>query len=309
MDFNLEKGVPIRKQLYRYRWYLLMILPILAWYIIFAYVPMFGISIAFLDYSPVRGIAGSEFIGLHWFRYLMGNRLFWTALRNTLLINLYNLVFSFPMPIILALLLNECRSTRFKRTVQTISYLPHFISWAIVGGLVYSILSPSGGFVNMVIEAMGGSPIYFLGKSQYTRTIYVASGIWKGIGWSSILYLAALTNINPELYEAATLDGAGKLKQVWHVTLPGISFLIVMQLIFTVTAFFDVGFEQAFNIANSVTYDTGLVMSLYVYNMGIKSAQFSYATAVGLLQSIVGLILLLLANGAARKLTPDGALF
>lgn len=309
MDFNLEKGKPVRGQLYRYRWYYLLILPILVWYAVFAYTPMFGISIAFLDYNPYKGILESQFIGLHWFRYLVNNRLFWIALRNSLTINLYNLLMSFPMPILLALMLNECRGMKFKRTIQTISYLPHFISWAIVGGLVYSILSPSDGFVNMVIKATGGSPVYFLGMSQYTRSIYIVSGIWKGVGWGSILYLAALSNINPELYEAATLDGAGKLRQVWHVTLPGISYIISMQLIFTITGFFDVGFEQAYNIVNPATYDTGLVMSLYVYNMGIKSAQFSYATAVGLLQSIVGLILLLGANTAARKLAPDGALF
>ena len=309
MNLNLEKGVPLRRQLYRFRWYYVLILPILVWYAVFAYAPMFGISIAFLDYNPYKGILESEFIGLHWFEYLTKNRLFWMALKNSLTINLYSLIFAFPMPIILALLLNECRNIKFKRTVQTISYLPHFISWAIVGGLIYSILSPSAGFVNMLIKAGGGDPIYFLGDSRYTRIIYIVSGIWKGVGWGSILYLAALTNINPELYEAATLDGAGKLKQVWHITLPGISYIITMQLIFNITGFFDVGFEQAFNIVNPVTYDTGLVMSLYVYNMGIKSAQFSYATAVGLLQSIVGLILLLLANTAARKVAPDGALF
>ena len=309
MNLNLEKGVPLRRQLYRFRWYYVLILPILVWYAVFAYAPMFGISIAFLDYNPYKGILESEFIGLHWFEYLTKNRLFWMALKNSLTINLYSLIFAFPMPIILALLLNECRNIKFKRTVQTISYLPHFISWAIVGGLIYSILSPSAGFVNMLIKAGGGDPIYFLGDSRYTRGIYIISGIWKGVGWGSILYLAALTNINPELYEAATLDGAGKLKQVWHITLPGISYIITMQLIFNITGFFDVGFEQAFNIVNPVTYDTGLVMSLYVYNMGIKSAQFSYATAVGLLQSIVGLILLLLANTAARKVAPDGALF
>jgi len=309
VNLNLEKGVPIRRQLYRYRWYFVLILPILVWYAVFAYAPMFGISIAFLDYNPYKGIMESKFIGLHWFEYLTKNRLFWMALKNSMMINLYSLLFAFPMPIILALLLNECRSIKFKRTVQTISYLPHFISWAIVGGLIYSILSPSTGFVNWLIKASGGEPIYFLGNSQYTRSIYIISGIWKGVGWGSILYLAALTNINPELYEAATLDGAGKLQQVWHITLPGITYIITMQLIFTFTGFFDVGFEQAFNIVQPVTYDTGLVMSLYVYNMGIKSAQFSYATAVGLLQSIVGLILLLLANAAARKLAPDGALF
>lgn len=309
MNFNLEQGVPIRKQLNRFKWYYLMILPILAWYIMFSYVPMFGISIAFFDYNAYQGFAGSQWYGFHWFEYLLGDQLLRIAFVNSLIINFLCLVFSFPMPIILALLLNECRAIKFKRTVQTISYLPHFISWAIVGGLVYSLLSPSSGFVNTVIKALGGEPIYFMGDSRYTRTIIVVSGIWKGIGWGSILYLAALTGINQELYEAATLDGANKLQQVWHITLPGISHIISMQLIFYFTGFFDVGFEQTFNLVNPVTYDTGLVISLLVYNKGLKQAQFEFATAVGLLQSIMGMIMLVTANAITRKINEDNSLF
>ncbi len=262
MAFNLEKGVPIGKQLFRWRWYYLMILPILVWYMLFAYLPMFGISIAFFDYNEYLGFSASPWIGLRWFVYILGDQLFLKALANSLIINLLCLIFSFPAPIILALLLNECRSIKFKRTVQTISYLPHFISWAIVGGLVYSLLSPSSGFINQLIKLFGKEPIYFMGDSRYTRGIIVISGIWKGVGWGSILYLAALTGINMELYEAATLDGASKLKQVWHITLPGISHIISMQLIFFMTGFFDVGFEQTFNLVNPVTYDTGLVIRL-----------------------------------------------
>ncbi|MBR3927583.1 MAG: sugar ABC transporter permease [Clostridia bacterium] len=309
MNFNLEQGVPIRKQLNRFKWYYLMILPILVWYIMFSYVPMFGISIAFFDYNAYQGFAGSQWYGFHWFEYLLDDQLLRIAFVNSLIINLQCLIFSFPMPIILALLLNECRAIKFKRTVQTISYLPHFISWAIVGGLVYSLLSPSSGFVNTVIKALGGEPIYFMGDSRYTRSIIVISGIWKGIGWGSILYLAALTGINQELYEAATLDGANKLQQVWHITLPGISHIISMQLIFYFTGFFDVGFEQTFNLVNPVTYDTGLVISLLVYNKGLKQAQFEFATAVGLLQSIMGMIMLVTANGITRKISEDNSLF
>ena len=309
MNFNLEQGVPIRKQLNRFKWYYLMILPILVWYIMFSYVPMFGISIAFFDYNAYQGFAGSQFVGFRWFEYLLGDQLLRIAFVNSLIINFLCLVFSFPMPIILALLLNECRAIKFKRTVQTISYLPHFISWAIVGGLVYSLLSPSSGFVNTVIKSLGGEPIYFMGDSRYTRGIIVISGIWKGIGWGSILYLAALTGINQELYEAATLDGANKLQQVWHITLPGISHIISMQLIFYFTGFFDVGFEQTFNLVNPVTYDTGLVISLLVYNKGLKQAQFEFATAVGLLQSIMGMIMLVTANAVTRKINEDNSLF
>ncbi len=309
MDLNLEKGVPVWRQVYKFRWYFLMLLPILVWYACFAYLPMFGISIAFFDYNPYLGFGGSEFIGLHWFEYILGDRLFNMALANSLIINFMSLVFSFPAPILLALLLNECRGIKFKRTVQTISYLPHFISWAIVGGLVYSLLSPSSGFLNKIIKALGSEPIYFMGDSRYTRGIIVISGIWKGVGWGSILYLAALTGINMELYEAATLDGANKLQQVWHITLPGISHIISMQLIFFFTGFFDVGFEQTYNLVNPVTYDTGLVISLLVYNKGIKQAEFPFATAVGFMQSIVSLILLVLANATAKKLAPENALF
>ena len=309
MNFNLEEGKPVGRQVWRYKWYYFMILPIIIWYALFAYGPMFGISIAFFKYNPYKGILGSEFVGFYQFERLMSNRLFWMALRNSLIINLYSLIFAFPAPILLALLLNECRGIKFKRTVQTISYLPHFISWAIIGGLMYTFLSPSSGFINQIIKALGKESIYFMSDASYTRGLFIISGIWKGVGWGSILYLAALTNINMELYEAATLDGAGKLKQVWHITLPGISYIITMNLIFTFTGFFDVGFEQAYNIVNNVTYDTGLVMSLYVFRMGLKEGNFSFATAVGLLQSIVGLILLLLANYTARVVAPDGALF
>lgn len=286
-----------------------MLLPILVWYACFCYLPMFGISIAFFDYNAYLGFGGSEWIGINWFEYILSDRLFIMALGNSLMINLLSLIFSFPAPILLALLLNECRNIKFKRTVQTISYLPHFISWAIVGGLVYSILSPSSGFINMVIKSLGKEPVYFMGDSRYTRGILIVSGIWKGVGWGSILYLAALTGINMELYEAATLDGANKLQQVWHITLPGISHIISMQLIFFFTGFFDVGFEQTYNLVNPVTYDTGLVISLLVYNKGIKQAQFPFATAVGLMQSVVSLALLVAANTIARKIAPENALF
>lgn len=309
MNLNLEKGKPVWKQIRRYKWYYILLLPIFTWYIIFNYGPMFGIAIAFIDYNPFAGILQSKWVGLHWFEYLFSNRMFFTALKNSLIINAYSLMFAFPAPIILALLLNECRGLLFKRTIQTISYLPHFISWAIIGGLITSILSPSGGFINQILLNAGKDSIYFMAEPRFTRTIIIVSGMWKGIGWGTILYLAALTNVNPELYEAATLDGAGKLKQAWYITLPSISYIIVMQLIFSVTGFIDVGFEQTFNLVTPTTYETGLVTSLYVYNMGIKSAQFSYATAVGLFQSLVGVVLLLGANYIARKVAPDGALF
>jgi putative aldouronate transport system permease protein len=193
--------------------------------------------------------------------------------------------------------------------VQTVSYLPHFISWSITAGLLVTLLSPSTGIVNQILKLLNIESVYFLAEPSYTRSILVISSIWKGIGWGSIMYLAALTGISPELYEAARLDGAGKLRQVWHITLPGMSSIIVMQLIFFVTSFVDVGFEQVYNIVNQATYDTGMVISTFVYTMGIKNGQFSFTTAVGLAQSLVGMVLLFGANTMARRIKADGAIW
>lgn len=309
IDFNFEKGVSKWKQIARHKWYYIMIAPIVVWYIIFCYVPMSGIAIAFFDYNPYMGLPGSEFVGFKWFEYLFQNPWVWKAVRNSIILNMLWLVFNYPAPIVLALLFNECRNVAFKRTIQTISYLPHFVSWAIMGGLVYNFLSPSAGFINQIIVALGGEPIYFMAEYQYTRFILTASSIWKGVGWGTILYLAALTGINPELYEAAKLDGASKLKQIWYITLPSISYLITMQLIMFVTGIFDYGMDSVMNLVNEATYETGMVLSYYIYKMGIKSGQFSFATATGLVQSIIGIILMLGANWFARKVAPDGALF
>jgi putative aldouronate transport system permease protein len=309
MDLNFEKGVSIKTQLYKYRFYYILLFPVLLWYIVFSYLPMIGIVVAFEDYNPFKGFFQSKWVGFHWFQYLFSAREFGRVLRNTLLISFYGLFFGFPCPIILALLLNECRSVVFKRVVQTVSYLPHFISWTIVAGFLVTILSPSTGVVNQLLKMAGVEPIYFMAEPQYIRFIIVASGIWKGIGWSSILYIAALAGINPELYESAILDGAGKLKQTFYITLPGISHIIVMNLIFSVTGIFDVGFEQAYNLVNKATYDTGLVVSTYIYSIGVKQFQYSFTTAVGLAQSIVGLFMLLMANKVARKFHPEGAIW
>jgi putative aldouronate transport system permease protein len=309
MDLNIDKSVPIKTQIFKYRYYYLLLLPIILWYIVFCYLPMFGIIVAFEDYNPFKGFFNSKWVGLHWFKYLFTAQDFLEVLRNTVLISLYSLVFGFPCPIILALLLNECRSTIFKRIIQTVTYMPHFISWAIVAGLVVTILSPSIGIVNQILKAVGIEPIYFMVEPKYIRTIMVASGIWKSIGWSSIIYLAALTNINPELYESASLDGAGRWKQTIFITIPGMANIIVMNLVFAVTSVFDVGFEQAYNMVNKATYDTGLVIGTYVYNIGIKQFQYSFTTAVGLAQSVVGLILIIGANKLAKKYYPEGAIW
>ena len=309
MDINVERGKPLLPQLNKYKVYYLMLLPIIAWYIVFCYAPMGGILVAFENYDPFKGFFKSQWIGFHWFTYLFTSLDFGRALRNTLLINLYSWIFAFPAPIILALLLNECRHVAFKRIVQTVSYLPHFISWAITAGLLVTLLSPSSGIVNQVMKLIGIEPIYFMAESSYTRTIIVASSIWKGVGWGSILYLASLTGINPELYEAARLDGASKWMQVWHITLPGMSNIIVMQLLFMLTSLVDVGFEQAYTIVNKATYETGLVISTYIYNVGVKQGEYSFTTAVGLAQSVVGMLLLIGANAMTRKFKPDGAIW
>ena len=322
MRFNLEPGKRVWPQIRRHLPHYLMLLPVLVWLFIFCYIPMSGLLIAFVDFNPllgldatgknpnfIRGILRSEWVGFKWFIYIFRNPEFLNALKNTLLINLYNLIFSFPAPLILALLLNECRAVLYKRVVQTVSYLPHFVSWAIIGGLLNSLLSPSKGIINQVITMLGSESIYFMGEPSWTRTIFVTSGIWKGIGWGSILYLAALTSISQELYESAMLDGAGKLKQIRHITLPGISYLITMQLIFWVAGFLEVGFEQAFNIVNPATYSTGMVTNLYIYRNSFIQLKFSYPTAAGLLFSVIGMTLMIIANNATRKINPDGAIW
>ncbi|NHN35198.1 sugar ABC transporter permease [Paenibacillus sp. S3N08] len=283
----------------------MMILPGALFFIIFKYIPLSGSIIAFQDYSVFKGILGSEFVGLENFRTMLAYPEFFRILRNTVLISVYKLVFGFPAPIILAILLNEIGKMFFKRFIQTILYLPHFLSWVIVGGMVISILSPTSGPVNELVKLMGKEPIYFMQEPDYFRIIIVVSDVWKGVGWGTIIYLAALAGVNPELYEAAEVDGAGKLRQVSSITIPAILPTIMILLLLNIGDILDVGVEQVYMLLNPLVTSTGEIIDTYTYRVGLLGGKMSLTTAIGLFKSIVGLVLIVMANQVSKKTTGE----
>nr|WP_245581120.1 ABC transporter permease subunit [Paenibacillus ginsengihumi] len=284
----------------------LLLLPGLLFFIIFKYVPMWGVVIAFQEYSPFKGILGSDWVGLQHFAKLFAYDKFWEIFRNTLLISFYNLIFFFPAPIILALLLNELRHQLFKRSIQTIIYLPHFISWVVVVGMTYLLLGTQGGIVNEIIAAFGGEKVAFLTTPEYFRTLLVSQSVWKEAGWGTIIFLAALSGVDTQLYEAAIVDGAGRWRQLWHITLPAIRSTIFILLILRLGNILDVGFEHVFLMLNSTVMSVGDVFETYVYREGLIGGKFSYTTAVGLFKSLVGLALVLGANWLTKKFGEEG---
>jgi putative aldouronate transport system permease protein len=284
----------------------MLLIPCVAYYAIFKYAPMYGLQIAFKEFRFAKGIEGSPWTGLENFRYLFGLKDFYRVMGNSLLLNVLKLLIYFPVPVILSLALNEVPFLRYKRITQTTIYLPYFISWVVIGGILVNLLSPSWGIVNLVIKSLGGEPIFFLGKAQYFRGIAVGAHIWKTAGWDSILYLAAITAINPDLYEAATIDGATRLKRIWHVTLPGIRPTIVILLLLTVGKLMENGFEQITVLQNNSNLEVSQVFETYVYRLGIVNSRFSFATSVGLFSSTVGFVLLLGANFAAKLCGEEG---
>ena len=292
----------LRRDLYRDRWlHLFMLIPV-AYYIIFKYVPMYGLVIAFKDFRVGLGIFGSPWVGLRHFERLFRTPDFYKIISNTLLLNVYTLVFGFPVPIILAILLNEVRSAAYKRINQSVLYLPHFISWVVLAGIFIQMLSPSTGIVNMILKAFGITPIYFMASNFWWPIMFVISGIWQGAGWGSIIYLAAVSAIDPELYEAARIDGANKGQQIWHITLPCIKATIAIMLILRMGSMMDIGFEHIFNLQNSAVYNVADVISTYVYRTGIRGTQYSFTTAIGLFQSAISLILIITTNKITRML-------
>jgi putative aldouronate transport system permease protein len=285
----------------------LLLLPAVIYYIVFKYVPMYGIIIAFKDFSFSRGILGSAWIGFENFRYLFGLNDFYRVFFNSIYLSFLRLLWGFPIPIILALMLNEMRSLRYKKILQTVVYLPHFISWIVIGGIMISFLSPSWGVVNYIIRAFGGEPIFFMAKGgQYFRGIIVVSDIWKGAGWGTIIYLAAITGISPELYEAAIVDGANKFQRLWYITLPCIRTTIVLCLILRMGGIMSNGFEQIFVLQNSQNLGVSEVFETWVYRLGLLGGRFSFATTVGFFTSIVAMIFLISANLLAKKLGEEG---
>jgi putative aldouronate transport system permease protein len=263
---------------------------------------MYGVSIAFKDYKIGLGIAGSPWIGLRHFERLFKSLDFFNILKNTLLLNVYSLVFGFPVPIIIAILLNEVRNPLYKRVSQSILYLPYFISWVVLAGIFIQMLSPSTGIVNSLLKLAGLNPIYFMANNFWWPIMFVLSGIWQGAGWGSIIYLAAISAIDPELYEAARIDGANKLAQIWHITLPCIKGTIAIMLILRMGSMMDVGFEHIYNLQNPAVYNVSDVISTYVYRVGILGSQYSYTTAIGLFQSVISLILVASTNKIVRAM-------
>ena len=288
--------------------YALVALPLL-YYVVYKYLPMLGIVLAFEDYKPFLGLEGvfrSKWVGLKHFRRFFNSVYFVRLVRNTFLISFYDLLFGFPASIILALLLNEVRSNKFKRTVQTISYLPHFLSSVIVCGMLRQLLSTDGGLINGIITSLGGESVYFLGSSQYYRTYYTASSVWQGVGWGSIIYLAAMSGIDPGLYEAAEIDGATTFKKMWFITLPSLLPLISVMLVMRVGSLLSVGYEKTLLLYSPLIYDVADLISTYVYREGLLSMEYSYSTAVGLFTSVISLVLVLFSNWASHRMGQEG---
>ncbi|GLY24972.1 ABC transporter permease subunit [Micromonospora sp. NBRC 101691] len=279
--------------------YSLAVLPLL-FFLVFRYLPMAGNVIAFRRFEPGGSIFGERWVGLRYVRMFLADPTFWEVFTNTLVLGTLTLLFCFPLPIVLALLLNEVRARRLKRFVQSVSYLPHFLSVVIVAAMVMQLLSVDG-TVNQIVGAFGGEEVPFLQRPEWFRTVYVSSEVWQTVGWGTILYLAALTTIDDDLYEAARIDGANRWRQTWHVTLPGIRPTMVTLLILNIGTFMAVGFEKILLLYNPLTYPTADVISTYLYRMGFESSNFSYAAAIGLFEALIGLILVLTANTISRR--------
>lgn len=279
----------------------LMVLPVIAFYIIFHYAPMYGAQIAFKDFSPLKGIIDSPWVGFKHFQEFFDSYYFWRILRNTLTISVTQLVLGFPAPIILALLINELRNKYFTRTVQTITYMPHFVSMVVICGLIRDFTMDTG-VVNTVLKMFGWEPITMLNVPGLFVPVYVLSGIWQEVGWGSIIYLAALTSVDPQLYEAAEIDGAGKMKQVWYITLPSILPTIIVLLILRMGNMLNVGFEKIILLYNPAIYETSDVISSFVYRRGLQDLSWSFSSAVGLFNSLINFVLLLSANWLSKRL-------
>ena len=291
----------IRKDLILY----LMFLPALVGFIVFRYIPAIGaFTVAFTRYNLFDGFFGSPWVGFRWLIQFINDPFFFRLIKNTLLLGFYGLVFGFPAPIILALLLNEVRNQSFKRISQTLTYLPHFISTVVIVGMIYSFFGHSG-FVNQVLSALGLRPLDFLNSTRWFRPLYVGSSIWQGMGWGSIIYLASLSSINLELYESATIDGANRLGRAVHVTIPGIAPTITVLLILNTSRIINVGFEKVYLMMNPGIYSVADVIATYVYRRGIEDADYSYAAAVGLFNSVISLLLIFIANTVSRRVSDN----
>lgn len=288
-----------------YELYLLMLVPV-AYFVIFKYLPMYGVQIAFKDFTPSRGIWGSHWVGLKHFRDFFDAYNFWDIIKNTVYLSGLNLLIAFPAPIIIALLLNQLRHEKLKRFIQTTIYAPYFISTVVLVGMMFVFLAPSGGLVNNIIQSFGGKPILFMGESGWFRPLYIFSTVWQETGFSSVIYLAALAGIDPHLHEAAVVDGANKLQRIKNVDLPGIAPTIVVLFILAVGNLMNVGFEKVFLMQTDLNVDVSEIIPTYVYKIGIQQAQYSFSAAIGLFNAVINLILLFAVDRGAKKIGSNG---
>ena len=283
-----------------------LFLPAAVLLFLFNYLPIYGIIISFKDFTPYRGILGSAWAGLDHFRFFLSDARFWNVVKNTIYISLLDILIGFPAPIVFALLANELASKPFKRLSQTVSYLPHFVSWVVVYGIMYQLLSPLHGMLNKLVVLFGADAVHFMGRADLFRPLVVVLEIWKNMGWGAILYFAALTTIDSDLYEAAYIDGSSRLRMVFSVTLPGLLSVIMLLLIFRISRLFLVEFERIFVFANPLNYGVSDVLAVYIYRLGLVQAQYSLTAAIGLVQSVIAFCLLFAAHKIARKLTGIG---
>ncbi len=296
----------LRGRVLRNRWLYAMLIPGMLYFLVYKYLPMWGLVITFQNYQPFLGIAGSKWVGFDHFARFFGEPTFWMLFRNTLILACYNIVFFFPLPIVVSLMLNEMTRLKLKSVVQTLIYVPHFVSWVVVVGIVYLFFTTEGGLFNEWLAYLGFEKIPFLLSERWFRTMITGEVIWKETGWGTIIFLAALAGVDPSLYEASRMDGASRWRQLWHITLPAIRGTIIILLILRLGSFLDTGFEQIFLMLNAMNRNVGEVFDTYVYTAGIQQGQYSYSTAIGLFKSVVGLILVMGANYAAKKMDEEG---
>ena len=293
-------------KMWNYKWIYLMLLPVMAYYIIFKYIPMYGVTIAFTDYNVFKGVLDSPWCGLEVFEKILKNKNFWEAIKNTLLLNVLTLLVSFPLTIIVSLMLNEVMSSKFKKITQSVLYLPHFISWVVVAGIATNLFSMQGGTVNHILNTLGIDSVPFLSNNAWWVFTYVICNVWKEIGWGTIIYLAALTGVDESLYEAAYLDGATKFQRLIYITLPSIKSVIVTMLILQISKMMTIGLDAPLLLGNKKVMGVSEVISTYTYRLGIERAKYSDSTAIGLFQSVINIIILFAADKFAKAIGEDG---
>ncbi len=296
------------RKMWNYKWVYLMLLPVIIYFVVFKYIPMYGIVIAFKDYNVFKGITGSPWVGFKIFQKIFANKNFWNSIRNTFSLNLLTLAVSFPLTIMVSLMINEVMHTRLKKIVQSILYLPHFISWVVVASIVVNLFSQNGGTINLMLNQLGINSVPFLSDKHWWIFTYVISNVWKEIGWGTIIYLAALTGVDETLYEASYLDGATKFQRLIYITLPSIKSVIVVMLILQISKMMTIGLDAPLLLGNKKVMDVSEVISTYTYRLGIEQAKYSESTAIGLFQSLVNIIILFAADRFAKAIGEEGIL-